>query len=119
MGETVATLTVRGAGKERKIKAVVDTGATNTTLDRQLAKDLGIIATDRQEVVLANGRPETVGVGSADVEIEGVRRVVPVFIHGSNLVGLTTLEAAGLRVNPITRELEHVPGKLLGLKPTK
>lgn len=116
MGETVASLTIRGPRGDRTVRAVVDADATNTTVEKSLAKEPGILALDRQEVVLANGKSDTVGIGSADVEIGGIRRVVPVFIYDSNLVGLTTLEAAGLRVNPITRELERVPGKLLGLK---
>lgn len=66
-------------------------------------------------MVLANGAVDKVGVASAEVEIQGVRRTVPVYIYRDNLVGLTTLEAAGLRVNPITQELEKVPGKLLPL----
>lgn len=95
---------------------MVDTGATNTVVEKSLAEELGIEATDTDEVILANGEKERVGVGSAEVEIEGVRRIVPVYIYRENLVGLTTLEAAGLRVNPVTRKLEKVPGKLLRLR---
>lgn len=116
MGETIVEITIRGTRGSRTIRAVVDTGATNTTLEKGLANQLGIEALDRQEVVLADGKSDTVGVGSAEVEIQGIRRVVPLFIYDSNLVGLTTLEAAGLRVNPVTRQLEKVPGKLLKLK---
>ncbi len=106
-------MTVRGTHGSRTLRATVDTGATNTTIERGLAEELGIAALDQQEVVLANGDSDTVGVGSAQVEIQGIKRVVPVFIYDSNLVGLTTLEAAGLRVNPVTQQLEKVPGKLL------
>ena len=73
------------------------------------------LATNKM-VILANGKSDTVGVGSAELEIQGTTRMVPVFIYDSNLVGLTTLEAAGLRVNPVTRRLEKVPGKLLGVR---
>lgn len=116
MGETVAEVTIRGKRGSRTIKAIVDTGATNTTIDKEMARQLGIEVVDRQEVMLANGKSDTVGVGSGVIEIQGTRRVVPLFVHDSNLVGLTTLEAAGLRVNPVTRQLERVPGKLLGLQ---
>ena len=116
MGETVVKVTIRGPRGSRTIEATVDTGATNTTIERGLAQQLGIAAIDRQEVVLANGKSDTVGVGSAELKIQGTTRVVPIFIYGTNLIGLTTLEAAGLRVNPITRQLEKVPGKLLGLR---
>ncbi len=116
MGETVVKVTIRGPRGSRTIKAIVDTGATNTTIERGLAEQLGIAAIDRQEVVLANGKSDTIDVGSAELEIQGTTRVVPIFIYDTNLIGLTTLEAAGLRVNPITRRLEKVPGRLLGLR---
>ena len=116
MGETISKITIRGKLGSRVIEAVVDTGATNTTIEKSLAEQLGLTAIDRQEVVLANGRSDTVGVSSAEVEIEGIKRVVPIFVYDSNVIGLTTLEAAGLRVNPITRQLERVPGRLLKLK---
>ena len=116
MGETFADLTIRGTRKSRTIHAIVDTGATNTTIEKDLAAELGIEPIDQQEVVLANGKLDTVGIGSAEVVINGIRRVVPLFIYDSNLIGLTTLEAAGLRVNPVSRQLEKVPGKLLGIK---
>jgi predicted aspartyl protease len=86
------------------------------TIERELAEQLGIEAIDHQEVILANGKSDVVGVGSAEVVILGIRRVVPLFIYDSNLIGLTTLEAAGLRVNPVTTQLERVPGRLLGIK---
>ena len=108
-------MVIRGPLGSRTLSAIVDTGATNTTIEKALAERLGIVALDRQKVVLANGESETVGVGSAEVQIQGIRRVVPVFIYDSNLIGLTTLEAAGLRVNTITQQLERVPGKLLSL----
>jgi len=116
MGEPITEITIRGVRGSRTVRAGVDTGATNTTLEKSLANQLGIEVIDRQEVVLANGKSDMVGVGSAEVEIQGIRRVVPLFIYDSNLVGLTTLEAAGLRVNPVTRQLERVPGRLLKLK---
>lgn len=49
----------------------------------------------------------------AEVEIQGIKRTVPVYIYKDNLIGLTTLEAAGLRVNPVSQELEKGPDKLL------
>ncbi len=115
MGETVAEIRVIGPKDSKKIHALVDTGATNTVIDEELAEELGIEATRADEVMLADGSVDKVGVGSAEIEIEGIKQVVPVYIYKGALVGLTTLEAAGLRVNPITQKLEKVPGKLLGL----
>jgi clan AA aspartic protease len=113
MGETIAEIRIRGPKNSAVIHAVVDTGATNTVLSESLARNLGIEATDADEVVLANGMLDKVGIASAEVEIQGVKRIVPVYIYRDNLIGLTTLEAAGFRVNPVSQELEKVPGKLL------
>ena len=61
---------------------------------------------------MADGSVDKVGVGSAEVQIQGIKQVVPVYVYRGNLIGLTTLEATGLRVNPVTQTLEKVLGKL-------
>jgi clan AA aspartic protease len=119
MGETIAAIRIRGPKKTAEVHAVVDTGATNTVISEILAKELGIETADADEVILANGAVEKVGIASAEVEILGIRRTVPLYIYRDNLIGLTTLEAAGLRVNPVSQELEKVPGKLLSLHSAK
>jgi len=116
LGETRIKVMISGEKGTKVVDAVVDTGATNTVVDAELARELGIRVTRTDEVILANGSTEKVGVGSADVEILGVRTMVPVYIYRQTLVGLTTLEAAGFRVNPVTRQLGRVPGKLLSIR---
>jgi len=74
---------------------------------------VGYCRTD--EVVSADGSIDKAGVGTAEFEIQGIRQTVPVYIYRGNLIGLTTLEAVGLRVNPIAQILEKVPEKLLHL----
>jgi clan AA aspartic protease len=104
---------VTGPKGSKVLRVVVDTGATNTVIDEGLARELGIMATRGDEVVLADGSVDKVGVGSAQVEIQGVTQSVPVYIYKETLIGLTTLEATGFRVKPITQTLEKVPGRLL------
>ena len=113
MGETIAEISITGPKGSKTVHAVVDTGATNTVVPKELADSLGIVTTRADEVVLADGSTDKVGVGSAEVEIQGIRQVVPVYIYKGTVIGLTTLEAAGFRVNPVTQTLEKVPGKLL------
>ncbi len=115
MGETIAEIRIGGPNGSRTVRAIVDTGATNTVIDESLAGELGIVATRADEVVLADGSIDKVGVGSAEIQIQGIKQVVPVYLYRGNLIGLTTLEAAGLRVNPVMQTLEKVPGKLLHL----
>ena len=113
LGETIAEIRVTGPKGSKAVRAVVDTGATNTVIDEDLARELGIVTTSGDKVVLVDGSVDKVGVGSAQIEIQGVTRIVPVYIYKETLVGLTTLEAAGLRVNPVSETLEKVRGKLL------
>ncbi len=116
MGKTRVQMKISGEKGAKVVDAIVDTGATNTVVDEVLARELGIRTIRTDQVVLANGSTETVGVGSAEVEIQGIRTTVPVYVYKETLIGLTTLEAAGFRVNPVTRELEKVPGKLLAIR---
>ncbi len=113
MGETVTEVRLAGPKGSLSLHAIVDTGATNTVIDEKLAQELGIEATRADQVMLADGSIDKVGVGSVEVEIEGIRQVVPVNIYKGNLIGLTTLEAVGLKVNSVTQKLEKVPSKLL------
>jgi len=113
LGETIAEIRVTGPKGSKVIRAVVDTGATNAVIDEELARELGMVTMGGDEVTLADGSVDKVGVGSAQVEIHGITRIVPVYIYKETLVGLTTLEAAGLRVNPVSETLEKVRGKLL------
>ena len=119
MGETIAEIRITGPKDTAIVRAVVDTGATNTVVAEPLAKRLGIESIEADEVVLANGSVDKVGIASAEVEIQGIRRTVPVYIYKDTLIGLTTLEAAGLRVNPVTQELEKVRGRLLHFRHLK
>ena len=113
MGETIAEINIRGPKGSRTVAAVVDTGATNTVVSKELAGELGIVAARADEVMLSDGSVDKVGVGSAEVEIQGITQVVPVYIYRGTLIGLTRLGAAGFRVNPVTQTLEKAPGKLL------
>lgn len=100
----------------------MDTGATDTAIPFKIAQDLQV------EVEAQNVEADTmkgvmlVDQGNAIVEVEGRRRRVPIMIVKDEVqpvIGLTTLEALGLRVNPITRQLEPVRPKLLRLRHVK
>jgi len=110
MGETKARFEIYGAnGKSAELEATVDTAATFTKVPESVAARLGLKAQYETEVELSDGRTIKRGLALAEVEIEGVRRPVLVAIGGEGertLLGYTTLEILGFKVNPVTGKLE-------------
>ncbi len=86
----------------------MDTGATFSKIPKLVAARLGLQAKYETEVELGDGRVVKRKLTSVDMEIEEVRRPVLVAIaeEENPLVGYTTLELLGFKVNPITRKLE-------------
>ncbi|MCR4404287.1 MAG: aspartyl protease family protein [Candidatus Acetothermia bacterium] len=111
MGETRAPFKVYGPnGKVVELEALVDTGATFTKLPGPVAGELELKARYETEVELADGRRVRRGLALAEVEIEGVKRPVLIAAGGEKekpLIGYTTLEILGFKVNPITGRLER------------
>ena len=109
MGETTALIKVYGELDFVQIEALVDTGATFTKLPNSIAKKLGLKARYETTVELSDGRLVKRDLALAEVEIEGVRRPMLIAISENEerpLVGYTTLEILGFKINPITRKLE-------------
>lgn len=110
MGETRAPFKIYGInGKVAELEALVDTGATFTKIPETAARELKLEAQYETEVELADGRRVKRGLALAEVELEGVRRPVLIAIGGEErpLIGYTTLEVLGFKVNPITGKLER------------
>lgn len=110
MGEVKARLRVYGSnGKFVELEAIVDTGATFSKIPGSVAEMLGLEARYEAEVELADGRIVKRKLALAEVEIEGIRRPVLIAIGGeeTSLIGYTTLELLGFKVNPVTRRLER------------
>jgi len=97
-------------GKAIEFEALVDTGATFTKVPREKADLLGLKVRYETEVEFADGRRVKRGLALAEVELAGVRRPVLVAIGEEGempLIGYTTLEILGFKVNPVTGELER------------
>ena len=97
--------------------ALVDTGATFTTVPRALADQLRLDIFDKHTVRTAAG-PVDVDVSSAFLEYDGHRTVTPVWISDTYpgvLIGVLTLEALGLAVDPGTGQLTNSEFLLLAL----
>jgi clan AA aspartic protease len=94
-------------GKNTSVKALVDTGATDTVIPRKVAEELQLPVTGKSVVLTARGPVELnecVGV----MEIIGKRRTVPMLISDEinfTLIGVTTLEWLRLEVDPTTGKL--------------
>jgi len=111
VGETRVRFVVFGREERfEELEAVVDTGATFTKIPQEVALRLGLEPRCDAEVELGDGRRTTRRLALAEVEISGVRRPVLVAIGGEGepaLVGYTTLEVLGFKVNPVTGRLER------------
>lgn len=102
------TLLPVGRGKEHRVEALVDTGATYTWIPRTILESLGYKPRFKQPLRLADGRIIRRSGTEAVVEIDGVRRTT-IVIHGDAgseaLLGAFTLEAFSLAAAPLARRL--------------
>jgi predicted aspartyl protease len=88
---------------------LVDTGATHTIIPPLLARKVGApVLPQRFEVSLADGRKRRLRACSLGVTVAGrTGPTIALLLPGSEaLLGVETLEALGLRVNPEKRRLE-------------
>ena len=103
---TVANLNL--PDRNRRVSAMVDTGATYTTLPLEIVEDLGCRTVGSRQVVLADGREEEWPMTYVWVTLDG--RDGPTFCligpHGGPaLLGAVTLEEFALGVDPIAKRL--------------
>lgn len=106
---------VKLANPERRQEAIeienalVDTGATWTTVPRALAERLGLRLIGQMGVKTAAG-PQTLDQSYAYIELADKRMVTPLLVSDvleGVLIGVTTLEAMGLAVDPATGQLKE------------
>jgi len=108
MGETRVTVRVHGTKGHRDVEMLVDTGALYTKLSPSLARELGIIPNEVIKVRLADGTSKEASLANAVIEYGLSKRAVTVLLGpgDSPLLGVTTLEALRLKVNPVDGRLE-------------
>jgi len=98
------------------VAALVDTGATYTTLPGSLLRRLGVDPRDRAEFELADGTIVERGVGQTWLRIDGRSAIVPVVFaeEGSEpLLGAVALEIFLLGVDPVRQRLVPIRGLLM------
>jgi len=112
MGATHVTFRIHGSHGSIEVRALVDTGATFTKVPRKEAEKVGIEPRYETQVQLSTGAIVRRRLGYAEVDVDGVRRLVPVAIGEDgepSILGYTALEILELKVNPVTMKLERAP----------
>ena len=93
------------------VEALVDTGATNTTLPASLLESLGVTPYTTTLFERADGRELKLGVGRTWVRVDGQQEFTQVVFAGADtepILGAVTLEEMGLAVDPVKRSLQPV-----------
>ena len=111
MGMTEATLKIKNPqdpSKKYEGKFLVDSGATYTVVPAKVLKRLGVKPSGEEEFSLADARRVKRKVGSVLYEFQGIERAAPVIFGEEGdapLLGTFTLEALGLTLDPLKRQL--------------
>lgn len=101
--------------KSRECEFLVDSGAVYSVVPQSILKRLGIKPTSFEEFILANGEIVRKSVGNAYFGYADKIRAAPVVFgdKGVFLLGATTIEALGMILDPIRRELKPLPMVLM------
>ncbi len=111
MGITQVSLIIKNlANPKRQFEGnfLVDSGATHTVVPSSVLKKLGIKSQGIEKFVLADGKIIERKVGSVLYEYQGIERAAPVLFGEKDdnlLLGVFTLEALGLTLDPLKRQL--------------
>ena len=109
MGATYADLSLSGSSASDTLRCLIDTGATFTRIPLALGRRLGLEVVRDVEVELADGRVVTRQLALANAEMEGIRSPILVTLAEEGdipLIGVTTLETLGFKVDPVAERLE-------------
>lgn len=111
MGTFLVDVVVKGihdSSRARALSVLVDTGATYTTLPRDVADTLGCRPIGTRRVLLASGREEEWPISIVSIVLEGQEGPTFCLIGpngGPSLLGAVTLEEFALGVDPVAKRL--------------
>jgi clan AA aspartic protease len=98
-----------------ELEALVDTGATYTSIPEDVLERLGVEVRETRPFEIADDRVVEYPVGYATMRVDD-REVIALVVFGppgtAPLFGATTLETAGLGVDPINQRLIPVTALL-------
>ena len=95
-----------------ELDIIVDTGSTYTAVPRTMLERLGVPIQRSMPSQTADGRIVPVDIGQTIVRLEGFEFYTPVIFAAENepsLLGVVTLEEAGLAVDPVNGRLIPTP----------
>ncbi len=98
--------------RKERVEFMVDSGAVYSVVPRKTLIRLGIKPEEEREFTLANGQMIKRSLGIARFEYEKHRGGAPVIFGekgNSALLGATTLEAMGMALDPLKRQLMPLP----------
>lgn len=112
MGHVYTDLKVIGLKSNHDLEnIVIDTGATYTFLPKEFINEVGALPVPGDAVKLELANKQLVDAEAYAIMLQiGERKgpaIVVTFDGASASVGVQTLEALGLKVNPVTEELEE------------
>ncbi len=115
MGEIRVDVELCGTKKCVVLRSVlVDTGATIMTIPESVGEEIGYGVSTEETVTTMDGRRIRAKMIASIAKVNGRRRVVPVALVEDEkltepVIGVMTLEALGLKVDPLKRTLEEGP----------
>jgi clan AA aspartic protease len=95
-----------------RVKFLVDSGAVYSVVPAGTLQKLGVKAHSRRTFILADGSEITRRMGDATFRLDGRQGASPVIFGergDSVLLGAVTLEALGMLLDPLRRELRPLP----------
>ena len=104
----------------RTVEFLVDSGAVYSVVQSTILKQLGCKPYRQKSFFLADGSKVTRKIGDAFFEYKGVGGPAPVIFgqaYDRNLLGVTTLEALELVLDPFRGDLRPMTMNLMGAVP--
>jgi len=122
MGTFTATIEIGDPAGSRweQVDALVDTGATYTSIPSSVLRRLGVTPTDRLTFIQADANKYQRDTGETRARVNG-KSVTTIVIFAEEdappLLGAYTLEGLLLAPDPVNRKLVPVPGYLVSYWP--
>ena len=121
MGLTYIDLEIANPAKPKqkaRIEFLIDTGAYYSVIPASVLRKLGIRPHSKRTFTLADGSKITRRMGDVQFRFDGRQGASPVVFgqrDDSTLLGSVSLEALGLMIDPLKRELRPLPMVLAAL----